>query len=76
MTKFVTKDPNSQLASIIKGYYIEETSRSLLLRLPNSISFLVPKRYIDSPFTCDKEIVQEFIVEDYILKKIGLPSPR
>ncbi len=75
MTKFITKDPNSQLASIIKGYYIEETSRSLLLRLPNSISFWVPKRYVDSPFTSDKGIVQEFIIENFILKKIGLLSP-
>jgi len=70
---FVTKDINfSQLASTVKAYFIKETPKSLLLRLPDSISFWVPKRFIDSQFSNDTKTVQEFIIEDWILRKIGL----
>lgn len=72
---YVTKDINSsQLASIVKGYFIKETPKSLLFRILDSISFWVPKRFIDSQFSNNSKVIQDFIIEDWILRKIGLIS--
>ncbi|HEC38948.1 hypothetical protein LCGC14_0663980 [marine sediment metagenome] len=55
----------------IEGYYMEENPRSLLIRLSDGRKFWVPKRFIDSEFLRKKNIKQEFIIENWILRKIG-----
>jgi hypothetical protein len=59
------------LCSVIKGYYMDENSKAILIKIQNGISFWVPKQYIDSPFSTNKNIVQEFIIEKWILRRIG-----
>jgi len=59
------------LITIVDGYYMEENSRSLRIRLPLGTTFWVPKRYTDSEFSRKKDIKQNFIIETWILKKIG-----
>ena len=59
------------LSSRIEGYYMKENPKSLLIRLPNSLSFWVPKRFIDSEYSNDNNIRQEFIIDNWILRKIG-----
>ena len=58
----------------IEGYYVEENPRSLRIRLSGGITFWVPKRYIDSEFSRDKNIKQQFIIEKWILRKIGFKT--
>ena len=55
----------------INGYYIEENNRSLHIKLPSGTTFWVPKRYTDSNFSRKLNIRQDFIIETWILKKIG-----
>ena len=50
---------------------MEENPRSLLIRLVDGRKFWVPKRFIDSKFSRKKNIKQEFIIENWILRKIG-----
>jgi len=59
------------LITIVEGYYIEENSRSLRIRLPAGTTFWVPKRYADSEFSRKKDSKQDFIIETWILNKIG-----
>jgi hypothetical protein len=60
-----------ELSSRIEGYYIEENPKSLLIRLPHGISFWVPKRFVDSKYSINNNIKQEFIIDSWILRKIG-----
>ena len=60
------------LITIIDGYYMEENARSLRIRLPVGVTFWVPKRYTNSEFSRKKDTKQDFIIETWILKKIGL----
>jgi len=60
-----------ELSSRIEGYYIEEDPKSIRIRLPNSISLWVPKRFVDSEYSNDNNIKQEFIIDNWILRKIG-----
>jgi len=62
---------NLELSSRIEGYYIEENPKSLRIGLPNSISFWVPKRFVDSEYSNGNNIKQEFIIDNWILRKIG-----
>jgi len=60
-----------KLNSAIKGYYMNETSKSVLIRIFNGISFWVPKRFIDSSYSKKESMLQEFLIENWILRKIG-----
>ena len=61
----------SELNTIISGYHAEENEKAVRIRLLGGNSFWVPKRYINSRFSADGEIMQEFSIETWILKKIG-----
>jgi len=50
---------------------MNETSKSVLIRIYNGISFWVPKRFIDSSYSKKENILQEFLIENWILRKIG-----
>ncbi len=56
----------------IEGYYIEENQKSVSIRLPNSMSFWVRKRFIDTKFFRETNFKQEFLIDNWILGKIGL----
>jgi len=70
MTESITPK-RFKLNSIIKGYYMDENSKSVLIRIYNGISFWVPKRFIDSTYSQNQNLLQEFLIENWILKKIG-----
>ena len=59
-------------STTIEGYYIEEIQKSVNIRLPDSISFWVPKRFIDTQFFRETDFKQEFLIDNWILRKIGL----
>ena len=59
-------------STTIEGYYIEENQKSVNIRLPDSISFWVPKRFIDTQFFRETDFKQEFLIDNWILRKIGL----
>jgi len=50
---------------------MDENSKSILIRIYNGISFWVPKRFIDSSYSKTQNLLQEFLIENWILKKIG-----
>jgi len=59
------------LSRSIEGYYMEENPKSVRIRLPDSMSFWVPKRFVDSKFFRESSIKQEFVIDSWILRKIG-----
>ena len=59
------------LSSTIEGYYVEENPKSIRIKLPDSITFWVPKRFIDSHFFRECSIKQEFVIDNWLLRKIG-----
>ena len=59
------------LSSTIEGYYVEENPKSIRIKLPDSITFWVPKRFIDSRFFREHSIKQEFVIDNWLLRKIG-----
>lgn len=62
---------NLGFSSKIEAYYLEENPKALLIRLPGGLTFWVPKRFIDSKFSKVNNIKQEFIIDTWILRKIG-----
>ena len=59
------------LSSKIEGYYVEENPKALHIRLERGTSFWVPKRLIDSKFSNNTNLKQEFVIDNWILRKIG-----
>jgi len=59
------------LSRSIEGYYVEENPKSVLIKLTNGKSFWVPKRFIDSKFFRESSLKQDFIIDNWILRKIG-----
>jgi hypothetical protein len=69
---FIGKDLDLySLTSIVSGYYVEETPKTIRIQLMNGQSFWVPKRYINSAYSSDSSKSQNFIIENWILRKIG-----
>jgi len=62
---------NFDLTSKIEGYYVEENTKAIRIRLEGGISTWVPKRFIDSKFFTIPSLKQEFIIDNWILRKIG-----
>ena len=65
----IIRDEN--LCSIIKGYYLSENSRAILIKIYNGISFWVPKHFIAADYLKKESLLQEFTIENFILKQIG-----
>ena len=70
-SSIVEKSRSSGMSSIIKGYYLSENNRAILIKIYNGISFWVPKHFIVSPFSKKETLLQEFTIENFILKQIG-----
>ena len=63
--------PQASLQKTITGYFLEEKNKAILIRLPNSVSFWVPKRYLSNYVIKSPKTTQEFVIDAYILDKIG-----
>ena len=57
--------------STIKGYYLDESSRAVFIKIYNGVSFWVPKHLVESAFLKKENVLQEFVIENFILKRIG-----
>ncbi|MHA2010041.1 MAG: hypothetical protein ACXACY_20405 [Candidatus Hodarchaeales archaeon] len=55
----------------IEGYYVKEDPKSVYIDLPTGMSFWVPKKFIDSEILRKKRVKQMFIIDSWILRKIG-----
>ena len=71
MTESHIVEGSNSSSSTIKGYYLSENSRAILIKIYNGISFWVPKHFIVSPFSKKESLLQEFTIENFILKQIG-----
>lgn len=60
-----------QLISPIKAMYEQETSKSVQIRINGGIKLWIPKKHIASQYSSDITTEQNFIIENYILKKVG-----
>jgi len=58
--------------SEIKGSIKGETEKGLLVSLASGQEIWVPKSKIHSKYSNEKEIVQNFVIESWILKKNNL----
>jgi hypothetical protein len=59
------------LSTKIEGYYIKEDPKSIYINLPDGMSFWVPKKFIDSEIIRDRHVKQIFVIDTWILRKIG-----
>lgn len=59
------------LSSKVEGYYVNEDPKSIFIRLQQGMSFKVPKKFVDSEFIRDPNIKQIFVIDSWILRKIG-----
>ena len=67
------KDQNSfEPESVVKGYYARETPRAVFIKLPDQKFICVPKSTINSVYAKDTNTLQEFIIDDWVLRKLGL----
>ncbi|MFX1317048.1 MAG: hypothetical protein ACFE9T_14390 [Promethearchaeota archaeon] len=72
-TNYIIKDRDSyEPVSIVKGYYIRETQRAVFVRLPNGKSIWFPRSTINSIYSKDPNLFQEFIIDDWFLRKLEL----
>lgn len=72
-SNFIIKDHDSyQPESTVKGYYVREKQRVVYIQLPNGKYICFPKHSINSGYVKDQKILQEFIIDDWLLRKLGL----
>lgn len=70
---FVFKDQESyEPVSVVKCYFAKENQRTVFIKLPNEKIVCIPKTTIQSDFLRDKNILQKLIIDDWILRKLGL----
>ena len=70
---FIIKDQDSyEPVSIVKCYYMKDNMRTIFVKLPNGKIICIPKTTIQSGFSRDKTLLQEIIIDDWILRKFGL----
>jgi hypothetical protein len=67
-SSIIKESHSSGRSSIIKGYYLSENNRAILIKIYNGISFWVPKHFIISPISKKESLLQEFTIENFILK--------
>ena len=72
-SNFIIKDQDSyRPESIVKGYYVKETPKAVYIRLPNGKFICFPRSTINSVYAKDSRILQDFTIDDWILRKLGL----
>lgn len=69
----VKKSPDSREPfSIVKGFYVSETPRSVLVKLTDRQSFWFPKTFLYSNYTPHTVPIQDFKIDNGILKRFRL----
>ncbi len=72
-SNFIIKDQDSyEPVSVVKCYYMKDNKRTIFVKLPNGKVISVPKTTIQSEFSRDNTLLQEIIIDDWILRKFGL----
>ena len=72
-SNFIIKDQDSyEPVSVVKCYFAKDNQKTVLIKLPNGKIVCVPKTTIQSDFLIDKNVLQELIIDDWILRKLGL----
>ena len=72
-SNFIIKDQDSyEPVSVVKCYFAKDNQRTVFIKLPNDKIVYVPKTTIQSDFLKDKNILQELVIDDWILRKFGL----
>ncbi len=72
-SNFIIKDQDScEPVSVVKCYFAKDNQRTVFIKLPNEKIVCVPKTTIQSNFIKDNKLLQEFIIDDWILRKLGL----
>jgi len=72
-SNFIIKDQDSyEPVSVVKCYFAKDNKRTVFIKLPNDKIVYVPKTTIQSDFLKDKNILQELVIDDWILRKLGL----
>lgn len=70
---YIVKDEEShEPESIVKGYYSRETSKAVYIKLPDGKIICFPKSTINSAYSTNIHKLQEFIIDDWVLRKLGL----
>ncbi len=72
-SNFIIKDQDSyEPMSVVKCYYAKDNRRTVFIKLPDGKIVCIPKTTIQSEFSRDKNVIQELIIDDWILRKLGL----
>ena len=72
-SNFIIKDQDSyEPVSVVKCYFAKDNQKTVLIKLPNGKIVCVPKTTIQSDYLRDKNVLQELIIDDWILRKLGL----
>ncbi|MCK4381165.1 MAG: hypothetical protein KAW51_08525 [Candidatus Lokiarchaeota archaeon] len=72
-SNFIIKDQDSyEPVSVVKCYFAKDNQKTVLIKLPNGKIVCVPKTTIQSDFLRYKNVLQEIIIDDWILRKLGL----
>jgi len=72
-SNFIIKDQDSyEPVSVVKCYFAKDNQKTVLIKLPNGKIVCVPKTTIQSDFLRDRNVLQELIIDDWILRKLGL----
>lgn len=72
-SNYILKDHDSyEPVSIVKCYYMSDNKKTVVVRLPNGKVICLPKTTIQSEFSKEKKLLQEFHIDDWILRKFGL----
>jgi len=72
-SNFIIKDQDSyEPVSVVKCYFAKDNQKTVFIKLPDDKIVCVPKTTIQSNFLKDKNILQEFIIDNWILRKLGL----
>lgn len=59
------------LITTVSGYYVGETQKAIHIRLPSGSSLWVPKKYLGPDVSLDKDSIQQFSIDTWILEKLN-----
>ncbi len=72
-SNFIIKDQESfEPVSIVKCYYMKDNKKTVFGRLPNGKVICIPKTTIQSEFSRERNLLQDLVIDDWILRKFGL----
>jgi len=73
LSNFISKDQNSyEPVSIVRCYYAKDDKRTVFVKMPEGKVVCIPKTTIQTEFSRDRTVLQELIIDDWILRKLGL----